>query len=436
MDNNHFDGLARAFASRSSRRTGIAAALGALGAAITGRNVADGAAAGTRRRGKGPKPEGPCGDGSAKDNSCKKDKDCCTGYCNNGRCRGVPLGGKCSAKQLCRGKAQCIGGICTRGNTPPPPPQGCTAVTCASGCCDGTTCVAYASQDESTCGTAGAACAACGAGLFCHSGVCEAGVCNATYEPAIWQVGGPSGIATDSTKVYFASTFGLMRSADLADGANLASGTSVSEVLYGVAFNPDDSKLYVLYQSGSIHEVNTTTLDMSSSAWASGSGTTSYGLAFDANGAAWVTTGSNNGLAKLVANDTAPSQSLTGLCSFGNTRGVAVGPGGLLYIGCDQEGMVIAVDPVGPTKLNTTTSFTGASGIAFDGSTMYVTSSNTNNLGRYSVEVVNGEPVFTQECDYTSTLSTPTFITTDSTGKAWVSAFASGAVSGAALTYA
>jgi hypothetical protein len=111
MDEQRFDAALRALGLGSSRRQAIAGAFGAL----FGGGVLDAAARGNgknrdRDKGKGRKPsapvvEGPCGDGSRKDNICSKDTECCTGYCKKGlrnkdqkgRCRCIRKGKSCKA---------------------------------------------------------------------------------------------------------------------------------------------------------------------------------------------------------------------------------------------------------------------------------------------------------------------------------------------------
>jgi hypothetical protein len=159
MDQERFDRISRLFGRATTRRAGIGT-LAALAAAALGRSVEQADAK--------PGKAGPCGNGSPKANQCKKDSDCCTGYCNKGVCRYVPLGGKCSATRKCRGKAVCVNGKCARSA------PACDATTCPQGCCNGTTCVPYASQTDGACGTAGAACGACKVGEACESGVCAA----------------------------------------------------------------------------------------------------------------------------------------------------------------------------------------------------------------------------------------------------------------------
>jgi hypothetical protein len=219
MDARRFDILTRALGEGSSRRS----VLGLLGI-ITAAPLA--VAAGARRR---PKPEGPCGDFSRKDNICAKNGDCCTNICNTdvgktnqdgkGRCRCVRRGRACTEdRNCCRGRGQqmtCnpvltpVGGkaatekVCglaappdpttqpsTATPTPPlltptPTPQPptptptptpeptCGPDTCPLGCCvDDDECLVYDGQDEEACGTGGQSCFECAVGFDCLSGFC------------------------------------------------------------------------------------------------------------------------------------------------------------------------------------------------------------------------------------------------------------------------
>lgn len=120
MDQHLFDGLTRLLGARAARRDGLRAVLGpALGLATAG--AATNAPAASR-----PRAEGPCGDGSRKQNTCSTDKNCCTGICDTskgktnrdrkGRCRCVRKGDPCSEDRNC----------CSRGNQ---------AMSCESGVC-------------------------------------------------------------------------------------------------------------------------------------------------------------------------------------------------------------------------------------------------------------------------------------------------------------
>jgi hypothetical protein len=190
MEQERFDRMVRLFGRATTRRAGIGT-LAALAAGALGRSPEQADAK--------PGKAGPCGNGSQKANQCKKHSDCCTGYCNKGLCRGVELGGTCSTTRKCRGTAVCQDGRCVRKNNPGPgpgpTPTSCTPENCASGCCNGTICVAYASQTTSQCGTGGAACAGCTGSdvcntvdgtctlpcdsTTCQNGCCQNGVCQA-----------------------------------------------------------------------------------------------------------------------------------------------------------------------------------------------------------------------------------------------------------------
>jgi len=71
-------------------------------------------------------------------------------------------GATCGA---CGSGLGCFNGLCVA----------CSATTCPNGCCNGNVCVPYASQTDSLCGTAGAACAACTSPNTCNlgTGICE-----------------------------------------------------------------------------------------------------------------------------------------------------------------------------------------------------------------------------------------------------------------------
>lgn len=76
-------------------------------------------------------------------------------------------GGVCNAGSCATGQ-HCVAGTCK-----------CDAASC-TGCCDGTTCRAGASNDA--CGQGGEACSACTTGSTCQSGDCVANLCRALGE--------------------------------------------------------------------------------------------------------------------------------------------------------------------------------------------------------------------------------------------------------------
>ncbi|MFM9107860.1 MAG: hypothetical protein ACKOWF_14300 [Chloroflexota bacterium] len=166
MEQERFDRIARLVGGSVTRRAGIAAGLSALGSMLgraTGEGPAPAAGAAARSRaGKAAKSgkrrvhrEGPCGDGSRKDNVCTKNGQCCTGYClkklNNrdgkGRCRCIRKGKPCNPSQTCCRNRQCVDGRCG-GKQPGPTPDVC--MVCASGCKYTSVSAAYAGEPAGT----------------------------------------------------------------------------------------------------------------------------------------------------------------------------------------------------------------------------------------------------------------------------------------------
>ncbi len=70
-----------------------------------------------------------------------------------------------NACQACGASSSCTNGQCVSTTT-------CNAASCPTGCCAGNLCVPYTGQSSGLCGTAGASCSACSAGLSCNSGAC------------------------------------------------------------------------------------------------------------------------------------------------------------------------------------------------------------------------------------------------------------------------
>jgi hypothetical protein len=171
MDGKRFDLITRALGDASSRRSLLGLLAGLIAAPL-----AAGQAGATSGR-TAPVPEGPCGDRTRKDNACTKGSQCCTGYCSmktakknkdgTGRCRCLKKGKRCTENRNCCRK-RCVKGVCGGKSRATPP----ACENCAAGCCDGTTCLAYASQSTSQCGTSGRACAVCASGEDCISGSC------------------------------------------------------------------------------------------------------------------------------------------------------------------------------------------------------------------------------------------------------------------------
>jgi hypothetical protein len=192
MDANGFDTLTKTIALPASRRSVV----GALLAAAAGRlGMGESTARPRQQDHEDVTGEGPCGNGSARANSCKRNRQCCTGFCRKrkggkGRCRCRALG------QSCREDRNCCGNVGQ--------PMICQDKTCQlectsnAQCGDGQVCVGNTCQDctlTSQC-TAGQVClgtpARCVGGEACASNAecdaidpllfCENGVCQLSTE--------------------------------------------------------------------------------------------------------------------------------------------------------------------------------------------------------------------------------------------------------------
>jgi predicted outer membrane repeat protein len=196
MDQSSFDRIAKLLGGATTRRRGLTAVLGAaiglplVADADAKRGTSAAREAGRNRdtgkgKGKGkPGAEGPCGDGSRKDNACTKDRQCCTGYCRKGlrnkdgqgRCRCIRKGKACKPSQTCC-KGACENGVCGGGGrTPVPTGQACDPAldTCAD---VAASCVAYdsATPTGTYCLLPGGA--ACAADAECVTDFCPQGEC-------------------------------------------------------------------------------------------------------------------------------------------------------------------------------------------------------------------------------------------------------------------
>jgi hypothetical protein len=170
MDGRRFDTLARTLSASGTRRSALAALLtGSLG--LLGLPQP---AEGRKRRGGGNVTiEGPCGDGSRRDNSCERARDCCTGICKRKRCRCRHQGGRCTAtRNCCQVAGQAL--VCDEGTCKPSlcDPACGACERCVRGACEadplkaGTCCAG----DTGVC--AGGVCAPCASGQACDGGAC------------------------------------------------------------------------------------------------------------------------------------------------------------------------------------------------------------------------------------------------------------------------
>jgi hypothetical protein len=127
-----------------------------------------------------------CGSGGNACGTCASGQACSNGSCSCGgaKCAGCCQGSQCvtaTSSQACgSGGAQCS--MCVAGQECAASGCVCDATSCPSGCCSGSTCIAYTGQSEMTCGTAGATCGPCSTGTRCSSaGQCT---CDATSCPS------------------------------------------------------------------------------------------------------------------------------------------------------------------------------------------------------------------------------------------------------------
>lgn len=196
MDAGQFDRLSRFLAASGTRRGALGALLaGALGLSSLPTAVAkqnkhrqrreranrertrqeqqthrQGASAKKRQK---TSAEGPCGNGSAKANSCKNDADCCTRFCDKkkNRCRCKKPGQSCSEDRNCCATLgqpmTCQSGTCQTIEAPPAPPTASppppSPLPCAGQCAPTMGC------GDDRCG---GSCGSCAANETCQSGTC------------------------------------------------------------------------------------------------------------------------------------------------------------------------------------------------------------------------------------------------------------------------
>jgi len=113
-------------------------------------------------------PQGECAEGQCVDPSCDS-TTCPQGCCGP---QGCVLYAQQDGSACGTGGAPCVGcpqGPCAEGQCVGP---ACDGATCAQGCCAPQGCVLFAQQDNGTCGTGGAPCGPCGAGVSCTNGQC------------------------------------------------------------------------------------------------------------------------------------------------------------------------------------------------------------------------------------------------------------------------
>lgn len=166
MKSERFDQVARLI-SNGSRRQVVSAGLAGVATLVGLATAPD-----TSAKRKKVQVEGPCGNGSARQNRCKRNRHCCTGFCDkkkgkkqHGRCRCRKLNQSCQEDRNCCATADqpmnCVNSICQETTT---------------------TCVPLGGA----CATGGAACCTNpGADATCTSSICrDPGYCQTVLEAA------------------------------------------------------------------------------------------------------------------------------------------------------------------------------------------------------------------------------------------------------------
>ncbi|MGI9252204.1 MAG: NHL repeat-containing protein [Thermomicrobiales bacterium] len=190
MERGTFDRIARSLGAARSRRDGARVLLGAALARPF-------AASGTTAAAPDSAASGTCIPTDST-TSCKRDGQCCSGYCKPakkdkpGRCKCIKENQPCSKKQTCCDDAVCKKGICQS-------VKPCSRQTSSSCCCAGGTC--NRGSESTACGVRGQACEVCsGTTPLCCGNACASGFWYSrhslgSFGSAIAQFDHPTGIA-------------------------------------------------------------------------------------------------------------------------------------------------------------------------------------------------------------------------------------------------
>ncbi|MFM9107095.1 MAG: hypothetical protein ACKOWF_10415 [Chloroflexota bacterium] len=139
-----------------------------------------------------------CGAAGAACKSCSDQNDCTSDTCVEGSCKRQKLtgvacgpngagccdGGACTSASACSSQGICV--TCAPGQffDPGGCVCRCSANSCPDGCClDGVSCLPYAAQSASVCGTGGAVCTGCDDGYPCTNDTCMQGQCSYPTAP-------------------------------------------------------------------------------------------------------------------------------------------------------------------------------------------------------------------------------------------------------------
>ncbi|MGI9254513.1 MAG: hypothetical protein ACR2J8_12260 [Thermomicrobiales bacterium] len=369
---------------------------------------------------------------------CVAAGDCPAVTCKTATCTTNTCGATTDADDTACATGQCKSGACVQCTTD----AGCSSQATNKACkTSSNTCVQCTSDAACTggtpaCSVASNTCIACGVPTYPHQ---------YTGSP----LHTPAGIAIDATWTdheIWVSNYAYSNAATdgkvgymKKDGTGLTMGPAAGANFQGLALTSDRIPMSVYGDGTTGHVVSfdNTTLTMNGSDVTSSNDANFkavYGIYADGSstsGTLWFSTrvgGGNAGVWKFtIGVDAGPIQVFSSLGTYAGA--ITRGPGGYLYVAIENDNKVVVLDPAlassGSLPVSTTvatfTGIQGAFGIAFDGNTMYVsTSGASTTIERHSIVLTAGVPSATLVCSYSITVPSTFFTAVDpTTGLLW-----------------